>query len=323
MGRFFFNLIPWWLFAAFALGLVPAAFQAVDDYFVSTSERALADVLGPPTPAKLSAFDPRRDAGPLDEIAVSGLLRADVGLIALPGDGTDHRVVFMGGQGAAPLIAILLDGARAEDTLTQIVDGSDSAGRIILRGFVTSERRGDIQLQLDRVGLDARPLYVVDPYVGDRGAALDGKVQDALIFACVFAGIVAACFALAVWRFRRWRKRRVARRAARQVNVSPPAQNSSTTPPPRGEASRPPRTRAPKSPWGGAIDAPSESVFEGTPPIPDDPPPLDPSVLPKQERAFESVFPGGGSGFRFKTADEIIRQSFGTVTLLSPSKPKE
>jgi hypothetical protein len=36
---------------------------------------------------------------------------------------------------------------------------------------------------------------------------------------------------------------------------------------------------------------------------------------------FISVFPGGGSSFRFESANEIILQSFGNLSTLKPLKP--
>jgi hypothetical protein len=39
--------------------------------------------------------------------------------------------------------------------------------------------------------------------------------------------------------------------------------------------------------------------------------------VPPLEPVFKSVFPGGGSAFRYKTADQIVLQYFGTLSMLN------
>jgi len=78
-------------------------------------------------------------------------------------------------------------------------------------------------------------------------------------------------------------------------------------------------TRPGSSPWGAATqpDVPHARMSDA-----DSRPHIAPAVskgLTMQSR-YKSVFPGGGSGFRFKTADQIIREAFGTLSTLKSAK---
>ena len=318
MGRFLFRLIPWWVFAIAAISLVPLAVEEADAYREARLDQVDAMADGPPSPAKVTTFHPARDAGPLGEVAITGALRADLGILELPGDGIDHRAIIMG-EGEGPLIAILMPRAEADQLLTEIVSGTDGTGRITLRGFLTDARRTDVRLALERQGVRRATIHVVAPYTGDRAAALQGQVQDALIELALLAGLALLFAGLAAWRLRSWRQRRAAKQRRQPREARP------------SRASEPDTAFADPSPWEAA---PGPWAAAATTPVPLDAPPdmpvdggetlekaLDlrpPNAAPE----FQSVFPGGGSGFRFKTADEIIRQSFGTLTTLAPSKPK-
>ena len=313
MGRFLFRLIPWWIYAIAAITLAPLAVEEFDAYQQARWDQTDALIDGPPPAAKVTAFSPGLDAGPLDEVVVTGSLRADLGILDLTGDGVDYRAVVMG-EPTGPIIAILMTAAESDRLLTEIVGAADGAGRVTVRGFLTDLKRNDILFELDRSGLRGRAVHIVRPYTGDRAAALQGQVQDVLFGLLLLAGFTLLFALIAAWRFRQWRKRRAARRnpGIRQARPSRrPARDAATF--------------ADPSPWEAAattpvpLDAPPELPVEGDETLARALDVRPPEGVPE----FQSVFPGGGSGFRFKTADEIIRQSFGTLTALAPTKRQD
>ena len=312
--------MPWWLFAFFAAIFAPLTLEFYDGYQRDQERVEEALMFGPPDAVQLSQFSRRYTGEPFGEVRIEGTLRADLGINSVTFSETVYNYVLLDDKGGGPLIAIMVRSADADAALTSLVNAADRDGRLTVQGFLAPNRVGEVSRRLAQQQGISRELFVVEPFFGDRTAALNGKVEDSQLTFFITLGITVFFAFMAVWRFRRWRKRRVAKRQARGPQSAPAPQMQSAPP-----------QRAASSPWGsfeGGIGnaRPQAAAPKPAAPVQAKPaakltPKKQPKKQPKQRKpsntpaqpAFESVFPGGASSFRFKSADEIIRQKFGTA----------
>ena len=172
-----------------------------------------------------------------------------------------------------------------------------------------------MERELTRRGFSAQNVLTVEPYFGDRETAIAGEVQDAQRSVTIAMGVTALFTLLAVWRFVRWRNRRAAKLARRATKTHQPIMPQDLEAPVQTQA--PSRPAKPSNPWGGAQQqSPKQSPISAASPMRTPAPEPD---LPIEYSTFQSVFSGGGSGFRFKTSDEIVRENFGTLTRITAS----
>ncbi|KAG1713701.1 Chloramphenicol acetyltransferase [Nymphon striatum] len=329
-------LIPWWAYAIFAITLAPTAVEFYEDY---QSNEAIADqarTIGPPAVTDVSVFAPSRSAGSFGEVQLSGTLRADLGVLYVAFGETHYSYVVMDGGNSGPLIALMDESTTAETMITRLVDRATSTGGVTVQGFLAPSRNGEVSRRLAMRG-ETRNVYVVEPYFGSRNAVLAGKVDDAKFSFYIAAGFVALFGLIAVWKYRNWRARRSQKRNVRRKARPRPAPVPQHTPTKPVTQKIGIQDRAADSPWDSfnpqdSNIAPSSNARMVKPQSPQDQKaaqakaqvkttgkrslPRDADVPPPPQE-FESVFPGGGSGFRFKSADEIIRQSFGTLSSLN------
>jgi len=327
MFRFLFSLIPWWLFAIFALTFAPLTIEFYEIYRADQDRVKTALAVGPPPVTATQSFNPSRSPWPFGEVRLNGVMRADVGILTVYFGETEYRYVVMDDSGEGSVVAILSTAAKSEDTITRLVEAADSEGRVTVQGFLAPARAGEISRRLAVRGYTTGEVFVVEPFFGTRDAALAGKIEESKWIFYVAFGFTAFFALMAVWRFSRWRKRRALRRPAKAAR---PAANQSE---PTRPGKQPTRTAQPVSNAGSPWDtfrpqdsnvAPqtsgSRKAAPGQP-LPKPQTAKSPKRAPQEPAVtapeFESVFPGGGSGFRFKTADEIIRQSFGTLSSLN------
>lgn len=333
MVRFLFSFLPWWVFALFAVTIGTVAYQFYEDALFEEAEAEYALQLGPPDLTALRNYDPNRSVGPLNEVHLDGRLRADLGILNITFGETQYSFVLLDDTDAGPLVAILETTEKSVDMITNLVNNADATGQVAVNGFLAPSRVGEISRLLAVRGYSNRPLIVMEPYFGARAAVINDKTAEAWFIVYVFAGLTALVALFSAWRFRRWRKRRAARRFDRRPaapkSAPQPAQAASSSPwdtfnpvdDNMAPAARKPglvqpqsieeQRRAQKQPSSviGANRTAKPNAQAARKTKTDDAP------IPAPE--FESVFPGGGSGFRFKTADEIIRQSFGTLSTLT------
>jgi len=312
MYRLLFSLLwvlPWWMYAALSVTLASSVFGLWTNAQDQTAAAEIAIAQGPPRIQKVDDFDGRLRADRLADVRVAGLIRADLGIGRIEGTVPKSYLVLDGAGQDGVVLAVLFVGSDDQAGLTDLIGTADASGLVIANGFRRVSDRAAIAGQLRLKGID-REVAVIEAIVGDRAAALRGKASTDFYFAYVI-GALAVFFGFIAY-IRKSRKRK--RRAAERPRAAAVQQTA------RAEAPKPaaPKAHTSRAPWGGPQKAPPNETqaapepsrhSERTPDLaPDAPVPIAP---------FESVFPGGGSGFRFKTADEIIRETFGKVSHLS------
>jgi len=196
----------------------------------------------------------------------------------------------------------------------------------------------------------ANDLVVIEPYIGSRASAVYTTAENTLIKVIALSGLAALLgfvafikMLLAMVRGRRssatqsqmsGRDAKVARQQKRPTQKAVPIGNASDVSPwgkfqPQDRSSNASDSPAAKSnrmvkPQTGV---PAKSVIKGQvkPQSKSQATSAKTTVRTDKPLAsdFKSVFPMGGSGFRFKSADQIIRQSFGTLSSLAPSKHED
>lgn len=293
------SVLPWWAYALIALSLGNLALDQHGQYKsrVMAAEQAILE--GPPAARTTTAMDTRLRSGPFQEMQVTGNIRADLGVGQIEGTVPKSYIVLDAPERTGPVVAVMFVGRAKQDGLADLVAASNDLGRVTAQGFRRTLDWSTVSGQLRLKGV-RREVVVMEAIVGDRATALRAKAEGDLPFIYVIGGLAALSGLVAYLRYSKWRGRRAAQRP--RMAPRPAPQPAAGATPPVAAATQQ------ASPWATGTRT-SSTTFA-------DPPAASESPLPE----FESVFPGGGSGFRFKTADEIIRQSFGTVSTLDRAK---
>ena len=318
MYRLLFRFMPWWGFAFIAFSFGSAAVPRLEEYRATQSDKFFALNEGPPAVVDIANFDPNRDIGYFDEVHINGQILANWNILRFGGEGTDYDGIVLGNNNGLPMAVLMFESETSGQTINQLISGATNENRVSVQGFMTNVRRTEVERQLTRQGYSGRNALVIEPYFENRADVIAEKVDSAKSAFFITAGATLLFALLAVWRFRRWRKRRAAKKT------------KGATKPVRAQSAQPTSTSAPAgksqpsaktaNPWGGKQKPKPQSQTPAAKPA------LRPKPTPEPELAvgkpeFKSVFPGGGSGFRFKTTDEIVREYFGTLTNLSQSNP--
>jgi len=304
------SFLPWWAYALIALSLGNLALDQHAGYQsrVMAAERAI--LAGPPPARTTTAMDTRLRSDPFQEMQVIGNIRADLGVGQIEGTVPKSYIVLDAPERTGPVVAVMFVGSAKQAGLADLVAGSNDLGRVTAQGFRRTLDWSTVSGQLRLQGV-RREVVLMEAIVGNRATALRDEASGDLPFIYVLGGLAAVSGLVAYLRYSKWRGRRAAKRPRpTPTQVPNPAPQSATAATPFVPAASPSRPAAvpQASPWATGTRTTSTTFAD---------PPVDPeSPLPE----FESVFPGGGSGFRFKTADEIIRQSFGTVSTLDRAK---
>lgn len=319
MGKLLFMFMPWWVFAFLAFSCGSLAVPFYEEYRAAQTEEFFALNQGPPAVVNVEQFSGSRDIGYFDEVHINGGVLADLGILQFRGEGVDYDAIVLGNDRGVPLAVLLFENVSSGRDLTAVINKADASNRVSVQGFITSDRRSDVEREITRRGFSAGNVLVLEPYLENRAGVIAGKVQDAQYTFFMIAGMTALFAFLAFWRFTRWRKRRAAKvlRRSERADQTP----SDTTLRATSEGGL--TTQA--NPWGAKMPAqpkpqtlqPSASSTFNRQDLNDTQPPE--TDLSLMQPNFKSVFPGGGSGFRFKTSDEIVQQYFGSITDISRS----
>lgn len=293
-----FKILPWWVCLALSLLLGGLSFFLWQEYSDRAAYVETAILNGPPAPVKVGDYRGPAGDDPFGEVRLAGLLRADLGVRKVGSHDSNAFIVLDGAIRTGPLVALMFGGSDGEAALNRLVASANESGFVIVSGFEATLHRTSVASQL-RINGVSREVLMVEALVGDRASALYSKIRFFLILTVIAAGLTAVAAFMAYLRFSRWRKRRRAGQA--QTHASP----------------RPTTARASASPWDAPTSPTPQSRQPAAPKRRTPEPTSDPiDTAPEPLPEFESVFPGGGSGFRFKTADQIIRETFGTVSHL-------
>lgn len=301
------SILPWWAYLAASLFLGGTAFTVWQETEIRAAD-AEAEILGgPPTPLKVGDYFGYAQNSPFEEVRLAGVIRADLGVGQVEGTVPKTYVVLDSADRDGPLVAVMFVGSDDQEGLNALISEANENGFVIAGGFARRLDWADVSGQLRVKGV-RREVLLIEAMVNDRATELRDKAQKDLPVVFVMAGLAAAAALMAYLRFAKWRKRR----GAYALRPTPAPVQASANPPALPAAQT-------GSPWGASAPPPSPSR-PPAPPKRREPDPAEEQAA-VEAPAFESVFPGGGSGFRFKTADEIIRETFGTVSRLD--RPQE
>lgn len=320
MGRFFLIFTPWWMFAIFAFFMGSLTVPFYEDYRAVQTEQQFALSEGPPTVVDIIDFRADRDAGYLDEVHISGRVLASLGILRFGGEGTDYDGVVLGGENDMPEAVLLFETLSSERDINALIASADINSRVVVQGFITSDRRSDVEREITRRGYSGRDILIVEPYLGNRAGVIGEIVQDTQIGFYIVAGMTALFALMTVWRFRRWRKRRAIKRLGESAKYG--QKKPATALAEKAKQA----LAAQANPWGNTAQKTATNTVPKSKPIAQSKPgpkrmPEPEPDLPIEFSTFKSVFPDGGSAFRFKSADEIVRQYFGSLTTITRSNP--
>ena len=331
--------LPWIIYLAAAAGVGYFAYYAYEDYRFNLFEAEFHVAAGVPDATPLSTWNRQDDVTVNGEVNVNALYFSGLTNGTFDPIGLEQGYILLADERGREIKAALVtrpdDLAAVERLLANQGEGDTFA--VTVNGMLIRNRdwAGALDRELDRLSIPRATNFVlIEPILGDREAYIHKRAADsigaplvlgALAGLLAFYGLIRFLFGFG--RGRKTSSAQAKNRARAARRSSQPSQNE-----------RPPKQAPEASPWGSfkPIDA------NNPPPVPTS---VSPQAWPKPagptkqtakpstvatpdpdiqlEPEFVSVFPGGGSGFKFKTADQIIRQTFGTLSSLSTSKPQD
>jgi hypothetical protein len=211
------KFLPWWLFGLVALVMLPVTIEAGRALLASRSTLAAAEDSSPPPAVAIAAFDAARDVAPLDELRLTGIWLSDLGIGTIPQGSVDNAYVVVKDADATAYAVLYFpsyQGAAVEKGLRAMIDAQ---GLVTVAGFRDTSTTAAEAVTADLIarGLAAGPpVVVLEPYFGDRAAALKDHVQIEIITFAVIAAINLIFLAVAVIKARAWRARLAAHRPA-------------------------------------------------------------------------------------------------------------
>ncbi len=213
------KLLPWWLFGLVALAMLSLSFDAGRDYLASRAMLTAAQQSTAPPPVAIAAFDAATDVAVLEEVRLRGIWLSDLGVGAIPKKKVDDGYVVVKDATETAYAVLYFPGYKADGVEADLRALIAADGTVTVAGFRKSSSLTAEAVTKDLIarGLAAGPpVLVVEPYFGDRGVALAGRVSDDLLGFASAAGINLIFAIIAVVKFRAWRSR-VAVRAAPSV----------------------------------------------------------------------------------------------------------
>jgi hypothetical protein len=213
-----FRIIPWWLFALLALLFGFLSFGMVQDYRADQGD--LAQALAS-EPEVMAARDlPSADRfGPFDEFAITDFASVSAGTIDAGRNGRAFLVVASHPDSSVfvAFTDIAIRSYVFEAEAERI--GADWES-YVLRGLRSSSSsyRSDIIDALQERGYwqDGATLVMAEFLEGERETALRGYVGSQRTVAIIAVAVTVILALAAVVKYRKWRKRRAAKRLAAQ-----------------------------------------------------------------------------------------------------------
>jgi len=312
-----FMIRAWWVWAILAYIFIRSALGSWETHQSNLAEAEAAIRNGPPGIVKVGEYHGHLTGQALNELHLAGIIRADLGIGSIEGSTPKTFLVLDSPDRTGPIMAVMFVGTDAQDGLSDLVATANESGLVIAQGFRRTLDRTEIADQLRGKGV-SREVLVMEAMIGDRHAALREKGASHLLLVVLVGGLAVVTAFMAVYRFSQRgkttskRNARIQRREERRAKLA--AQLEAAIPPatPVKAAPLPETDAAPATPWGGK-QKPAESAQKQTSKPKRQPHEKDPVPESTSYPAFKSVFPGG-SGFQFKTANEIIQQYFGVRT---------
>ena len=332
--RWIFRL-PWIVYLGLAAGVGYLAYQEYVNYRFNVFEAGYQISEGVPDPTPLSKWNGVSNVYSNDEVHVSGLYFSALPQGEFTPIGLERGFILLADDQGREVKAALVVRPNDLPRLQRQLEAQGGGERIAVNVNGTLSRSSDwlsaIETELLVMNLPGSPeLVVIEPFLGNRADALHDAVEKAFLMVSVLGGLAGLLAFLGAARL-------LVSSNARSKSSEHQSQKSGQEVHEDRQDKQPmqkdrPTDGAPTaSPWGVFQPQPRDTDAKPQPSRMVKPQPPGQAkantAKPKREEipaepAFKSVFPGGGSAFRFKTADQIIKQTFGARSGLKPrAKP--
>lgn len=343
--RWFFHL-NWTIYLGLAAVCGFLAFATLDEYRANlveanarTSETALS-------PTLLSEWT-LSDLNARNEVAVEGIFFTGLPQGNFERSGVQRGyILLVDDLGREVKAALVVDPAELPRLIRQMTSqGTGEAVAVTVGGTLdrTLLSENALAAELEAFGLPmADDVIIIEPFLGSRAGAIFDDAEQTFQDVAMFAGLAAILAILGLGKFgvdmgkgrrssatqsqmsaREVQAQRETKEREKKIPSKKALPTGNTTSPwdsfsPQDSNIEPEnntRMVKPQSPQAQIASRGKPLPKRSTRPIEADTPPLEPE--------YKSVFPGGGSAFRFKTADQIIRQAFGTLSTLTKVNHKD
>lgn len=333
LGFWLFRL-PWIIYFAVAGAVGYFAYLEYENYRFNVFEAEFNVVAGVPDPTPLSEWDMSSDVTLNDELNIQGLYFSELSQGSFTPLGTEKAFILLADErGREIKVALVVRPAEISTLRRSLEDqGTGNSIPVTVNGFLIRNRiwAESMESALTRMNIPRADNFVlIEPILGHRETFIHRRAEDSIGSALVLGALAGALAFYGVIRFL------ISLGGARKTTTAQAANRKRAA----GRSKQPTQKPVPAkksaeaSPWG--TFKPQDDNIARPPAIPPNQAPdvrpkpatspasakrLSPPTLPRGTAAmptapdFKSVFPGGGSSFKFKTADQIIRQSFGTLS---------
>jgi hypothetical protein len=213
--RFFLRIAPWWVFGLASFWLSPIFGGMVMESIAKYAQIQHMQDAPPPAPMLLHEWGATQASDALDEVAIAGQL---VGTMYPIRSGNDKYVVMEivpSGGSTTPRVAFIVAENEAHNALRALDAATDETGQTILRGFVSRSFADRIQVT-SALGLSRTPvvgtLIIVDPFFGERDAALSDAKNTEGIGVAIGLFLLLALNGAMIVKFRALRRGKAHRR---------------------------------------------------------------------------------------------------------------
>ncbi|WP_234967406.1 YtpI family protein [Octadecabacter temperatus] len=333
--RWIFRL-PWIVFAGLAAWVGYLAYQEYENYRFNVFEAGYQVSEGVPDPTPLSKWNSVSDVYSNDEVHVSGLYFSALPQGQFDPVGLERGFILLADDQGREVKAALVVRPNDLPFLQRQLEAQGDGDRIAVNVNGTLSRSSDwlsaIETELLVMNIPGSPdLVVIKPFLGNRADALHDAAENSFGMVSLLGGLAGVLAFLGAGRFLSGRGARLAasahqsRKSGREVQAEKQAAQAAQN---LGLPDQAPEA----SPWGtfqpqprdtDTSDKPTRMVKPQTPAqvkASRAKPKREADVVIPTEPEYKSVFPGGGSAFRFKTADQIIKQTFGVRSGLKSSE---
>lgn len=292
--------LPWWILGVFAILLGSYMAQAVPEALATNAAAKIAQIDGPPPLRALHEFDPRRDVTAQGEVNIVATYDSSSGVITLDLMGPDMVAVPLFAKGRPEVAAIAYALTSQEASLLTYLSSQGVGMRhsVQVNG---SLRQDGVFFEAARAALaqnglrSSQALVTMRPYLDGRQAGLASKMLGQWIWLGA-GGLLLAVLIIAT--VRNYGRRGGTRRQS--IRMAAPATKARTSKPPTAKA-----LPSKSSPWGGSVQPQPSAATPPALPTANPVPAAKPDPVPVAKPRIAS------SGYRARTAEEIVREVFG------------
>jgi hypothetical protein len=312
------------IYLSLALGAGYFASQEYQSYSANIVNAKFHMAEGPPDPVPLSKWNASFDIFANGEVNLEGVYLPSLEQGRFDLFGVKWGFILLADEKVGGVSAVLVVRSNYIGLIERqlVVQGSGERIPVTVNGTLnqSSEFADLIWRELSVMDITISDnLVVIEPFIGNRAELIYSAAEESINSVIIFGFLACFLVLLALVKFRIKRKS-----SAKPSQVFFREALAAGQEDPRSQRSAPSNGLSVTSPWeiseqqAGPLPSIVNNRFKSQNI-------LTPACLHitelEAQPSFVSVFPGGGSSFRFKSADEIILQSFGTLSTLKPLKP--